>query len=64
MRTVIVPNALRDEINARLDRAAEEHPEMTPDDRDHLYHEVLRFVDEHGYVPTFSIANREERHGS
>lgn len=58
MRTVIVPNQLRDEIVRRLDAALP--PEASDTDRDALYHQVLAYYDEHGVIPDFTITKSED----
>ena len=55
-RIVIVPNSLRDRINAALDVALADAPDATPDDREALYHQLLAFYDQNGYVPDFTVA--------
>lgn len=57
MRTVIVPNALADEINRKLDAAIAEVPGAAKD-REALYSSLLAYFDEHGVVPDFSLERR------
>lgn len=54
---VIVPNELRDAINAKLDAAIRDYPESEKD-RECLYRELLAFYDEHGYLPEFTIEKK------
>lgn len=55
MRIVVVPNDLRDAINAKLDAALAECPEAAPD-REHFYDTLLNYYDEHGSLPDFHLA--------
>jgi hypothetical protein len=55
---VIVPNSLRDAINAKLDAAIAEVPDAEKD-REILYGQLLDYFDEHGVVPDFSLAKKE-----
>ena len=57
MTLVIVPDSLAAAINAKLDAALAEIPEAAVD-RDILYHRLLSFFNEHGYVPEFSIERK------
>lgn len=61
-RTVIVPNELHNAINAKLTEAFADHPDAEQD-RNFLYHELLAFFDEHGYLPDFSLAKAESAPG-
>jgi hypothetical protein len=54
----IVPDSLRNAINAKLDAALADVPGAAKD-RDHLYHELLCFFNENGYLPKFSIGKKE-----
>jgi len=54
MKTVIVPNTLRDAINAKLDDAFAACPEAAKD-RDALYYRLLAYFDEHGELPDFTL---------
>lgn len=56
MRMVIVPNDLRDALNTALDAALRDVPPDAVNDRDVLYDQLLSFYDEHGYIPTFTVA--------
>ncbi len=51
---VVVPNKLRDKINAKLDAAFAECPEAEFE-REGLYSQLLAYFDEHGVVPEFSL---------
>ena len=55
---IIVPNELRDEINAKLDAAIEECPGASKD-RDALYNQLLEYFDEHGELPEFEIKKND-----
>jgi len=55
MRMVIVPNELRDAINAKLDTAIADCPDAAKD-RDALFKQLLAYYDEHGEVPDFDLA--------
>jgi len=62
MITVIVPNYIAAEINAKLDAEIEKHPGAAKD-RDELYSQLLAYVNEHGVVPDFSLAPRTPESG-
>ena len=51
---VIVPDALADTINAKLDEAFKDCPDAERD-REHLYSQLLTHFDEFGVVPEFSL---------
>ncbi len=55
MSIVIVPNVLRDAINARLDDALRDAPAEAVAEREHLYHQLLEYYDEHGVIPECSV---------
>ncbi|MDP3937582.1 MAG: hypothetical protein Q8R92_05535 [Deltaproteobacteria bacterium] len=55
MRLVIVPNVLRDAINARLDDVLRDAPAEAIAEREHLYQQVLAYYDEHGVIPECSV---------
>ena len=55
---VVVPNSLRDAINAKLDTAIAEVPEAASD-CDALYEQLLAYVSEHGVLPDFSLKRRD-----
>jgi hypothetical protein len=50
----IVPNYVRDAINAKLDAALADVPDAEKD-REHLYNGLLMYFNEHGAIPDFSI---------
>lgn len=50
MMFVIVPNELRDAINALLDELIEKHSDAERD-RESLYGELLAYYNEHGTLP-------------
>ena len=54
----IVPDSLREAINAALDDAIAKSPDAAPW-RDNLYSHLVAFFDEHGYIPEFSLQRRE-----
>jgi hypothetical protein len=54
MRMVIVPNCVRDAIDAALDKAIAECPGAQRD-REMLFGQLLDYFDEHGVVPDFRI---------
>jgi hypothetical protein len=56
---MIVPNWLRDTINAKLDTAFLTCPEAEKD-RDILYNQMLAYFDEHGEVPDFKLVKKKE----
>jgi hypothetical protein len=58
MSIVIVPNALRDAINAKLDVVFKDTPEAEKD-RDYLYNQIILFYNEKGYIPDFSLSKKE-----
>lgn len=51
---MIIPNALRDAINSKLDAAFEKCPEAAKD-REILYGQLLEYFDQHGEVPDFDL---------
>jgi hypothetical protein len=57
---VIVPNVLRDAINAKLDAALAELPEedraVAEKDREFLYGQLLDAFDQYGTIPDFTLA--------
>lgn len=59
MKMVIVPNDLRDRINAKLDAVIKECPDAEKD-RDVLYSQLLGYYDEHGVVPDFSLKKSQK----
>lgn len=52
---LIVPDALRNEINRRLDAAYAETPEAEVDREQH-YAVLLRYFNDHGVLPSFNVA--------
>jgi hypothetical protein len=54
---VIVPNCLRRELESRLDEQIALHPGAAKD-REHLYSQLLEYVNEYGVVPDFSLAHK------
>lgn len=55
----IIPNSLRDAINAKLDAAFAERPDAEQD-REHLYSQLVAHFNEHGVVPDFSLVKSTE----
>lgn len=51
---LIVPDSLREAIDAKLDAAIALVPDAAKD-RENLYHELLSFFDKYGFVPDFTI---------
>jgi len=56
-KIVIVPNALRDAINRKLDAAIVENPDAEVG-RGEMYDTLLTFYDEHGYIPEFQLEKK------
>ncbi len=54
---VIVPNYVRDAINAKLDAAIAEEPEAAKE-RDQLYNTILAYFSEYGSLPEFTLKKR------
>ncbi len=57
-RMVVVPNALRDAINAKLDTAIAACPGAAGD-REELYRQLLSHFDEHGEIPSFDLVPKD-----
>lgn len=55
----IVPDPLRDAINEKLDAAIKLCPEAETE-RERLFRELLEHFNEHGVVPDFKLALKEE----
>ena len=55
---VIVPDSLRLAIDAKLDAAIAAVPDAAKD-REHLYHELLCYFDDHGVLPEFSLEKKK-----
>lgn len=51
---VVVPNELRDAIYERVDEELKKHPELR-DQRESIYQDILKYYDEHGSIPDFSV---------
>ena len=61
---LIVPNDLRDAIHEKMAAGFLARPEpFWPSSKawNDLYHDLLRFFDEHGYIPEFVIMKKHER---
>ena len=54
---LIVPDSLREAIDAKLDAAIALVPDAAKD-REHLYYELLSFFDKHGFLPDFTIGKK------
>ena len=59
---VIVPNFLRDAINAKLDEVFKTCPEAEKE-RESLYQRLLEYFDEHGVIPDFTLTSNPELTG-
>lgn len=57
-RLVIVPNALRDAINARLDEVTAAAPAAAAD-REYFYNELLNHYDRYGVIPNFRLEAKQ-----
>lgn len=55
---VIVPDSLRNAIDAKLDEAFLACPDAEKD-RDELFRQLLAYFNDHGVVPDFTLAKRE-----
>lgn len=51
---VIVPNQLRDAINAAIDKELAGRP-CDPAERLEIYHALLSYFDRHGTIPEFTL---------
>lgn len=58
-RLVIVPNSLRDAINAKLEAAYETCPAARAD-HEYLFSVLLGHVDEHGTIPDITLTPKHE----
>lgn len=58
MMLVIVPNYIRDAINAKIDAALVDCPQAAPD-RDMFYDQLLEYFHENGVIPEFSLQKRD-----
>lgn len=59
MSTVIVPDALSHAINAKLDEALAKMPDAATE-REALYHQLLSFFNDYGFLPEFTIVKEPE----
>lgn len=57
---VVVPNHVRDAINAKIDEKIKGHPEAAKE-RGRIYDQLLRYYDEHGTVPDFTLTRLDEK---
>ena len=53
-KLVIVPNTLSEKIYAAIDAALVEYPDAGVD-REYFYQCLLRWFDENGYIPEFTL---------
>jgi hypothetical protein len=53
---VIVPNSLRDAINAKLDAAFKDLPKAANADREIMYSQLVGYFNDYGHIPDFTIA--------
>lgn len=51
---MIVPNYLSEEIYKKVDAQLEICPNLKPH-REDIYNKILRYFDEHGVIPDFSL---------
>jgi hypothetical protein len=56
MRLVIVPDALRQAIHAKIDAALLSLPAEAAAHREQFYSELLAYYDERGSIPSFTVA--------
>ena len=54
---IAVPIHILNEINKKLDDVMSEHPEAGVD-RELYFQEILHFVDDHGYIPDFTLTKK------
>ncbi len=57
MTLLLVPNFVRDAINAAINRELDGRP-IADDERENLYRMLLSHYDEHGEIPEFSLTAR------
>lgn len=57
MKIVILPNYIRDAINAKLDAAYIEFPEAAID-REYHYHLLLEHFDQHGEIADLKLTRK------
>jgi hypothetical protein len=60
VKCCIVPNELRDAINAKLDIAIAACPDAAKE-RYALYNQLLAYFDEHGEIPDFDLAKNPSK---
>lgn len=58
-RLVIVPNDLRDKINAAIDQALDGRP-CDDASREVIYGQLLEYFDDHGELPDFTLSPKAE----
>ena len=59
MDILIVPNFVQDAIQERLAIAFIDFPEASKD-WEIFYHEMLRYFDEHGTIPEFTLFKKDK----
>lgn len=57
---VVVPNHVRDAIKAKIDAQLMMNPDAASE-RKRIYEQLLRYYDEHGTVPDFTLARLEDK---
>jgi hypothetical protein len=57
MKLLVVPNALANAINKRLDDEIAKHPDAAQDRR-LFYEQILLFFDKNGYLPDFTLEEK------
>jgi len=63
MSLVVVPNSLSEAIYRLVDNQLEKVPTLKPQ-RENIYKDILRYFDEHGHLPEFTLEHNEpQEHG-
>jgi hypothetical protein len=57
---MVVPDALSEKIDAAIESALKGMPDDAQDERPYFREMLLRFVNEHGYVPEFTLERRDK----
>jgi len=57
---VLVPNHVRTAINDKINAQLKMNPEAASE-RERIYDQLLRYYDEHGTVPDFTLARLEDK---
>jgi hypothetical protein len=58
MEFIIIPNVLRDAINAKIDAALKDLPAEANVDREVFYQQILAYYNDTGQIPDFKIEKR------